>query len=234
MTCAEVVDAAPQFALDILDPPARSDVAAHLLRCPACRDTVSGMQESAAALLDLDGADWTRPMLEPSPVAGCIDRCGPAHPARSRRRRVRLVVTMATAAMLMVASAFGPELEASNHRPSAPLARAPLVTGEETVGYVNFYPGHTPTLDLEVEAPAVKGPVYCETVGTDGTIDRLGSFGLYDGRGYWSLNRPLDLGRLSSLVLVDEHGSLLASASLTPGPGSLQPSSSSKARATAG
>ena len=43
LTCAEVREAAAEFALDILEPAERSALAAHLLRCPACREEVDAM-----------------------------------------------------------------------------------------------------------------------------------------------------------------------------------------------
>lgn len=209
LTCVEVFDAAPQFALDILEPSRRSEVAAHLIRCEGCRDTVTGMQASAAELLDLDGADWRRiPVMEPGVEA--------AAPLRPGRRRFRLVVTMAAAAALMMGSALGPEIEAaaSHHRP-APTARADLLDGSVTVGYVDFYAGRQPALDVQVLEGPSSGRVVFESLNLDGTVTPLGSFGLYDGRGYWSRTRPLDVGRVSSLALVDAQGRVLASASLS-------------------
>lgn len=211
LTCSEVFDAAPQFALDILETSRRAEVAAHLIRCSGCRDTVTGMQASAAELLDLDGADWRRlppdPLLEPVP--------GVAVPVRPGRRRLRLVVTMAAAAALMVGSALGPELEAaaSRHRP-APTARADLLDGAVTVGYVDFYSGRTPALDVQVLHGPARGQVVFEAFNLDGTVSRLGSIELYQGRGYWSLAQPLDLNAVSSLALADGRGRVLASASL--------------------
>lgn len=209
LTCAEVFDAAPQFALDILEASRRSEVAAHLIRCPGCREAVAGMQASAAELLDLDGASWGRvPVVEP---AGAV----PA-PLRPGRRRFRLVVTMAAAAALMMGSALGPEIEAaaSHHRP-APTARAELLDGSVAVGYVDFYAGRRPALDVQVTRGPHSGRVVFETLNLDGTVTPLGSFGLYDGRGYWSMASPLDLARVSSLALVDPQGRVLASASLS-------------------
>lgn len=207
LTCTEVFDAAPEFALDILDAGRRSDVAAHLIRCRGCRETVTGMQESAAALLDLDGADWSRlPLVEAS------HEPPPPRPAPPRRR-FRLVVTMATAALLMVGTTLSPEIEAASNRGPAPVARAELRDGTRPVGVVNFYSGRSPALDLHVLDGAVRGQVLFETVNLDGTVSRLGAFALEDGRGYWAMTEPIDVSRLSSLMLVDSQGRVLASAS---------------------
>ena len=226
LTCAEVFDSAPQFALDILEPGRRSDVAAHLIRCGSCRETVTGMQESAAALLDLDGADWScspipapGPAPEPPPAIGShpaawSSTATPAVPPAQARRRFRLVVTVAAAALLMVGSTFGPEIAAATHHGPVPVARAQLWDGTRSVGVVNFYSGRSPALDLQILDQTARGQVLFETVNLDGTVTRLGAFALDNGRGYWAMADPIDVGRVSSLMLVDGQGRVLASASL--------------------
>lgn len=211
LTCDEVLDAAPQFALDILEPGRRSEVAAHLIRCPGCRTEVTDMQESAAALLDLDGADWSRPVQfeRPWPPSG-------PGPARPGRRRIRVVVTLAAAALLMVGSAFGPEIQAASTGHPTPLAHAELLDGSRPVGYVDLYSGHQPTMEMQVIGLSASGQVLAETVNVDGTVTRLGSFGVSAGRGYWALGTPLDMSQVSSVMVVDGQGRVLASASLAP------------------
>lgn len=213
MTCDEVLDSAPQFALDILEPGRRSEVAAHLIRCSGCRAEVTDMQESAAALLDLDGADWNRPLPFDEPLP--LDEPWPAAsgPIRPGRRRLRVVVTLAAAALLMVGSTLGPELEATSSRPPTPVARAQLLDGTRPVGFVDFYSGTRPALELQVTGVSGKGQVVAETINVDGTVTRLGSFVVSDGRGYWALGSSIDLTRVSSLMVVDEQGRVLASAS---------------------
>lgn len=217
LTCDEVFDAAPQFALDILEPARRSRVAAHLIRCPRCRATISEMQESAAALLDLDGADWSRAPIGGAPAEG-DPWSGPVEPtevvSRTGRRRLRIVVTLAAAALLMVGTTLGPEIEAARNRPAAPIARAELLDGGNPVGYVNFYSGSQPSLDLQVTGISARGSVICESLNLDGTVTRLGSFGLYQGHAYWAFGGPFEPGRMSSLMLVDGQGRVLASTSM--------------------
>ncbi len=209
LTCDEVLDSAPQFALDILEPGRRSEVAAHLIRCPGCRSEVTDMQESAAALLDLDGADWTHPPAPSRPWSTPVST-----PARPARRRIRVVITLATAALLLVGSAFGPEIEAASTRQPSPAARAQLLDGTRPVGFVDFYTGRQPALELQLLGISTSGPAIAETLNVDGTVTRLGSFAITDGRGYWALGTPLDITRVSSLMVVDGRGRVLASASL--------------------
>lgn len=226
LTCDEVLDSAPQFALDILEPARRSQVAAHIVRCPGCRAEVTGMQESAAALLDLDGADWSgaaRPAPDPPLWDAGPDRPWPpadqpwppaGGPPRPGRRRLRVMVTLAAAALLMVGSTFGPEIEAASTRPPTPVARAQLLDGTRPVGFVDFYSGTGPALALQVVGVTARGQAEFETVGVDGTVTRLGSFALSDGRGYWARRSPIDMAQVSSLMVVDDRGRVLASASL--------------------
>lgn len=222
LTCAEVFESAPQFALDILEPGRRADVAAHLIRCGGCRQVVTGMQESAAALLDLDGADWSR---APAPITPLLppDRGVPVLPSAPARRRFRLVVTMAAAALLMVGSTLGPEIAAATRHGPAPTARVQLLDGGRPVGVVNFYTGRAPALDLEIVDAAARGQVTFEAVNPDGTVTRLGAFPVEAGRGYWAMSGTLDVSRVSSLLVVDGQGRVLASAVLTGSAGPVAP-----------
>lgn len=205
LTCDQVQEAAPGFALDILEPAARAGVAAHLVRCPLCRSDVTGLQQSAAELLELgSGRD--------APGADGETWDCPTYAVRGSRRRLRLVVTMAAAALLVLGSTLGPEAESRLHSSPRPVARSQLLDGTLTVGWLDVYPGHNPALDLQVTDLTGHERVTCETVGRDGTLTALGSFGLYQGHGYWESNTPLDLSRVAGLILVDPAGRVLASA----------------------
>lgn len=244
LTCDEVQDAAPRFALDILDARARASVAAHLLRCPACRVEVSDMQESAARLLDLgpdaagDARPWesaagwraanASPVGQPPPDGpewGEADRAGwdwAGAPAGTTgdpgavpagRRRLRLVLTLAAAALLMVGTTLGPEFEQSRAGTGQVLGQAALLDGGRPVGMVYFYAGSKPAIELEV-AGLDTSRLTCETVAVDGTVVRLGQFRLYGGRAAWAAAESTPLTRLSSVVLLDDGGHLVAQAAV--------------------
>jgi hypothetical protein len=53
LTCVETREAAAEFALGILDPAHRDEVARHLCRCHDCRVEVAGLTEVALRLLDV-------------------------------------------------------------------------------------------------------------------------------------------------------------------------------------
>jgi hypothetical protein len=246
LTCDEVQYAAPQFALDILEAGARAEVAAHLIRCPGCREQVSGMQESAARLLDLrdvPGVD------HPSVVDLPNDRDLPDHSdrfdridyadhsdrfdyfdyfdcvddpeafgVRPGRRRLRVVVTLAAVAVLFVGTTLGPEL-GQRARSSVPatLATATLLQANRAVGTVNFYARHTPTVELVVRGVSAKGWLRCELVALDGEVVALGSFKLHEGSGYWGSSTKLDPSKAAGFDLVDTSGRLVASGQVASG-----------------
>lgn len=242
LTCDEVADAAPRFALDILEPQARADVAAHLLRCPACRVEVTGMQASAARLLDVGRNDRTGPPWAEEPFGppgwpgarpadswpadgdladGDLADSDPADRGRGApgrvapgRRRLRLVITMAAAALLMVGTTFGPEIEQASSRTATLVARAGIMAGDRQVGTVSIYAGSTPALEIVVEGMA--GPrLTCESVGVDGRVATLGTFQLYSGRATWATGyRPSSVA-LADVLLLDGSGHVVARAALS-------------------
>ena len=231
LTCAEVADAAPRFALDILEPQARADVAAHLLRCPTCRVEVSGMQESAARLLDVGADDrrglpWAEEPYGPPDWPGPSEQSG-GRPVAPGRRRLRLVLTLAAAALLMVGTTFGPEIQQASSRTGPLVARADILAGDRQVGTVSIFAGsgsgstaRVPALEIVVEGLA--GPrVTCELVGADGRVTPLGTIRLYGGRATWAtgyrLSTPGSTGSRApaDILLLDTSGHVVARAALT-------------------
>lgn len=215
-TCDEVTDAAPRFALDILEPDARAGVAAHLLRCPPCRARVSGMEESAARLLDLSGPD-------PGPGAGWGDRLEDPYPAgvgdgagtqvRPGRRRLRTVLTLAAATVLAVGSTFGPEIEQASSRTGSLAGRAAIMADGRRVGTASLYAGPTPT--VEVQLQGISGShLTCEVVTTDGTATTLGRIDVRHGRATWVAGYRSGPAPLTGLLLLDPDGHVVAQAVL--------------------
>ena len=243
LTCDEVADAAPRFALDILEPQARADVAAHLLRCPACRAEVTGMQESAARLLDVDSDDrsgmpWAEEPIGPQGAVGSgvgwglpdwpdgpwsegsspdRDGTGPDHeeggPIRPGRRRLRVALTLAAAALLMVGTTFGPEIEQASSHPATLVARAAIMAGGRQVGTVSVYSGPTPAIEIVVQGlPGAR--LTCERVGADGRVTPLGQFRLYGGRATWAAGYHPSAVALAEVLLLDGSGHVVAQAAL--------------------
>jgi hypothetical protein len=208
LTCREVTDSAPGFALDILDPRVRARVAAHLIRCPRCRETVSGMQESAARLLDVGGGagpdwgepDWPTEMDLPS--------------ARPARRRLRMMVTLAAAALLIVGTTFGPELEQAASHPENPVASAVLLAGNQPVGSVHVYAHPNPAVEIQLTGGPVGGRLDVVLLARDGTARKIGAIQVVKGRAAWLGPDPVAQTELTGLLLVDSSRHEVASASV--------------------
>ena len=205
LTCVEVVDSAPGFALDILEPRTRARVAAHLIRCPECRQAVTEMEESAAQLLDLDGSpEWE--------AEGHWNESEELPPVRPARRRLRMVVTMAAAAALFVGSTFGPELAA--HRSERPIASGVLIAGDKTVGTVRFFAGGMPMVEVEADHLPASGRLGVVLTYSDGSARRVGYIQVRDGHAVWAATEPAHGGGISSVVLVDPTLHQVAAASV--------------------
>lgn len=218
LTCDEVVDSAPGFALDILDAPIRARVAAHLLRCPGCRRTVSGMQASAAELLDVgdrydekpdhpdhpDHPDW------PDFTGWSGDSDPPA--VRAGRRRLRTVVSVAAAAILVVGSALGPELGQGTQVVGRPVASGVLLAGDLTVGTVVVYAGRTPVVEVRTDRLPSSGALGVVLTYGDGTARRIGQIDVHAGRAEWAGAEPPAPTSVTAVVLVDTARHQVASA----------------------
>lgn len=201
LTCSEVADSAPGFALDILEPQTRARVAAHLIRCQDCRRTVTDMEESAADLLDLDGRmEWTYPE-EAYEVAE----------VRPGRRRLRTVCTMAAAAALFVGTTFGPEL--ASHRSAQPLASGVLMAGEQPVGTVQFYAGGPAVIEVQADHLPASGTLGVVVGYIDGSATRIGDIKVRSGRASWAGTEPARPAGVSSVALVDSELHPVATAS---------------------
>lgn len=196
LTCVEVQDAAPEFALDILAPGRRAELEAHLDRCSACRTSIDGMCRSAQHLLDIDSYDHSGRR---------------AYPAR---KRFRVVTTLAAAAVLMLGSTLGSTLVQTTAG-KTPVASAELLQNGQAVGVVAFYAGTRPSVVLEVKGLTASGKVTFEVQAVDGSVTRLGDFKLYSGAGSWASSARLNPGKLSAVALIDAQGHVVAQASVS-------------------
>jgi hypothetical protein len=78
LSCEEVIEATPGYALDLLDPRERRSVQGHARRCRSCRDHLAQAAESAAVLLS-PGAGWMGASCAGPPLPPAEPR--PADPA---------------------------------------------------------------------------------------------------------------------------------------------------------
>lgn len=204
--CYEVADSAPGFALDILEPQMRARVAAHLIRCPECRQSVSDMQDSAAELLgSADGADWER--QEWTADEGSEE-------LRPARRRFRMAVCVAAAAVLFIGTTLGPELGQGERGAVRPAGTGVLVADGQTVGTVQFYTGRSPIIEIRADHLPASGTVGVVLAYTDGTARRIGEIQVRGGRATWAGSEPSATTSVTSVVLVDSTLHPVASASV--------------------
>lgn len=210
-TCAEVCDAAAEFALGILPAEERAAVAAHLLRCPACRDEVEQMMAVGSRLLDL--VPGTEPPLG-------FDRRALARVHGSRaaaragtwRRSSRLITALGAAAAAAVIFAAVGWMAHGNHTPKEPAhLTAEFHQNGRAIGEVDAYGDHPLWVSMSLHGATTSGWVTCELVGRDGTI-RLGSFPLVGGGGTWSAPDPKGLQGVTQARLVDGQGHVVATA----------------------
>jgi Putative zinc-finger len=204
VTCTQVGDAAAEYALNILEPADRAAVAAHLIRCPACREEVAGMQLAADRLLDLV------PGTEP-PVGfeqRVLDRVGTG--VGPIRRRLRVILTAAAAALIIAATAVGIGTATGSHG-KAVLAEAELQQGSKEVGEVYLYPGRPDWIVMTVHDEAGPDRVTCMVADHQGAVSRLGTFLLTKGHGSWGAEYPAG-NDVSAVYLLDSSGAVVATA----------------------
>ena len=202
-----MADSAPAFALDILEPAARARVAAHLIRCPDCRETVTGMQDSAARLLDLDEPWAAEDMWADDDHEGLVD-------ARPPRRRLRVVLSLAAASVLLVGSTLGPELEQAARSPVDPVASAVLLAAGQPVGAVRFYAGTNPGVEVEVRGLPGKGSMSVVVVTREGMARSIGQIVVTKGQAEWFGADPVALTDIEGVALLDSKHNQVASADL--------------------
>jgi anti-sigma-K factor RskA len=209
MTCAEVQDAAAEFALDILGPEDRSIVAAHLIRCSSCRAEVDSMHATAGRLLDL--VPGTEPPLGfDRRVLKRVDAAG----MRAKRRWRVAMGTAAAAVLIVVGATLGVVETNSSHPAPAHLVSARFVAaGGRQVGQIVVYDAAKPPwVSMMVQGVAARGPVSCQLIDRDGTVITIGTFDLVNGTGSWGAPDRWSPYDMAGARLVDATGQVVAHA----------------------
>jgi anti-sigma factor RsiW len=216
-TCSEVREAAAEYALDILEPHERSVMAAHLLRCPACRAEVEVMSGIGTRLLEL--VPGTEPPL------GFDERVLAAvRPDVRAARRVwhrpapRLFAGAAAAVAAVILAIGSLSLGWFHDGSTSPAPRAVLTAqflqGGREVGEL-YASAHPAWLDMTVKGVTGADEVTCQLVGKDGKVTTVGSFDLVGGNGTWGAPDPQGgLADVRGARLVDGSGRVLATATL--------------------
>jgi hypothetical protein len=219
LTCAEIDESAPAYALDILDAGRRSLVASHLLRCGRCREMMSTTQVSADRLLDVDSSfERGTPYVRDSRFAGGspLEEWAHSEPDWAPpRRRLRVAAAVFSVVALMVGTTLGPELEGAARPKPVPTLAVPLVEGSTSVGSVRVYAGQPPILEIEVTGLGGRQTLHVDLIDNLGHVEPFGSLRVVGGRADWASTEPRDMPSPKSLVLSDSSGKVLAQAFLS-------------------
>lgn len=212
--CGECLELSPDVALGIADAEDRAIVLTHVERCRSCRDELASLSDVADLLHVLV------PPVEPprnfaSRVVSAVSppsRSEP-HTPLSRRTYVR-PLSVAAAVVLAAALGVGGWLAAGGgSSPSVTVQTAPLVSHHHRIGQVMTVPGEKPWISVAVRLPAGSTVVRCQVEGEKGGWRTVGTFDVYDGRGYWDARLPHGL-LVRRAELITARGHVLATASL--------------------
>jgi hypothetical protein len=238
LACARLREAGAELALGILPARERAAAVAHLQNCPACRDHVRELAQTA------DGLAGLIPGREP-PVgfeARVMERLGVRPrgndrppPTRWRRWR-RLVLTTAAAATAFALGLGGWALgdSVTDRAPAAPAVPATvpapvpkpantLLTADLTttgtssgqyIGQAFAFTGPAPWVYMSVDAEGLtaQGTVRCQIRRADGSTATVGHFTLTDGYAQWGGPYPASSSPVTGARLLAQDGSIMASA----------------------
>lgn len=216
LDCARVHDAAPEFALGVLDAESRADLVQHIDRCSACRAHVAELAEAGDAIMLL--------APEAEPPAGFEQRALDAMIRPERRRRWRtpklVAVAAAAAAILSVVTVrIIDERRAPSTTVAAPTRQTVAMIGANglRVGDVQVAGGgDTLALTVTVDYALDDGAYLVVIDPTEGARRSLGTVEVTGGKGSWTGTVPTPTGT-AGVSLVDSVGRTRCSAELPLG-----------------
>jgi hypothetical protein len=218
LTCAQMRELAPELALEILSGYERATAQAHLHECPGCRAHVAALTQVSDTLLALV------PGVEP-PVGfedRVLSRMGmtPRQPRQPQRRWFPIAVAAAVAALVFGLGGWVIGGIAMSHTAvesaAAEFRFAALHTADNRqIGQVFTYQGQPPWMYMSVATEPNVTTVACQLVERNGTAVPVGTFGLSGGKGSWGAELTIDPNTVVGARLVDDHGTVLATATFT-------------------
>jgi Putative zinc-finger len=210
--CDEVRELAPELALGIASGEERARALEHLAVCPACRAFVEEMSDVSDELLLL------APALEP-PV-GFESRMIDSY--RARRKKPRLAMVLAAAALLLFAGAGATYLAlrhdvrfADHYRKVFAAAQgqyfasSPLYSGDRPLGQAFAYQGSPSWVFVVLDGANTAHNYRVKLVTRNGTEIPLGSFTRTVGTTSWGKALPVDLRSVWTVRVVPDRGSTL-------------------------
>lgn len=209
--CAAVRDDLASLAIGALTGVDRARVLAHLEGCASCTADVEELAAAADALIAL--------VPDAAPPEGFADRTvelirADRAPRRSALRRAAAVA--AVAILLAVGAGVGAVASSSGTTaPASAVRTAPLRSSVGTKGTVLLVSqGHQAWLIMALHDAPVSGLVSCSITLDRGARQEVGSFGLTDGYGSWSVVLPVAASTVRSVRVADATGAMIASAQL--------------------
>jgi hypothetical protein len=175
---------------------------AHLLDCLDCQEEVAGLSAVASRLVDL--VPGTEPPLGFDRAV--LVRVG----LRRRNHAVALAVAAAVVMAVLLTGSLLTVSGGSRHLVSS----APIgVFRDDGVAVGSLSVSGRPSwVYVSVRGIGVSGPVSCQMVEADGSVETLGLFDLVHGSGYWAAPHPEGLREYRGARLVDLAGQIVATA----------------------
>lgn len=240
MDCARADEAAAEFALGVLPGRDRIELIAHIERCPSCRAHLADLTCLADNLIALVPPVEPPAGFETRVLSAAGAGASPsARRPRWRRFGPRALAAVVLAAAV-AAGGWGardvldppaPPTQITAPRPAdddpgstagdaAPTVAAgarvvrfaALTSGDTRIGQVYAYPGPPSWIYMAVDTDHSDLVVSCQVLYRDGPPVPLGTFQLDAGYAAWGSPMPTDRPLPVGAQLVDEHGTVLASA----------------------
>jgi hypothetical protein len=215
MDCSEATTMLDELALDVLPGDRRAALLAHVEECPACRDLLDDLSETADALL------LAAPVA--APPAGFEDRVlsqiqaprlrtGGRPPARSTAPPRLLAAAAAVVVLLGVGGLAGAYFGRSS-RDGHELKTVQLISATGTdIGDVSTY-GDAPTwFFMRLDGPLANGVYQCVVDVDDGRTVPIGKLWASNGHGGWGEHVALDLRHVKAARMLDAKGTTVATA----------------------
>jgi hypothetical protein len=132
---------------------------------------------------------------------------------RLPRLSPRAAITSAAAAAALVFGAMGWMAGRGTTTHHHITTAAQFVASGHQIGEVETY-GHPAWLTVSVHGLNSTGPITCQLVNKNGTVQTMGSFDLVKGNGSWSTPDPAGLSGSTQARLLDAGGHVIAVARL--------------------
>jgi hypothetical protein len=223
MDCSEAMPLLDELALDVLPGDRRAALLAHLEECPACRDLLDELSETADALLSAAPVatppagfeDRVLERMQGPRVGGDVGGGRGARTAGPAPARLRLLAVAAAAAVLLaVGGVAGARLGRSSGG-GHELATVQLISATGAgIGDVSTYGGERSWFFMRLEGPLPNGVYQCVVDTDDGRTVPIGKLWAWNGHGGWGEHVALDLRHVKAARMLDDSGATVATARL--------------------